>query len=129
MSILSDHKQTEQVTDEEFMTLRQLLKLIRHERQWVNEFVSSLSYLAKRDKELDAAHVGGQLLQAWQNDPLNRDSHPGVLHCIGEAAGPIESAWVEISDRKFQELRNYLAVVRDGGWLAPSISRKRSGVR
>jgi hypothetical protein len=121
MPILSDHKQTEQLTDQDFTALRRLLKLIRHDQQWIKEFISGLSHLAE-DEKLAAAHVSAELIQAWQNDPLNKASQPGVLQCIGEAVGLIESAFLEIDENEFLELQNYLAVLRSGTWLADRIS-------
>jgi len=91
MPIISDHKSTEQATDSEFETLTAVLKLLRHDSQWVPSFIKDLAEHAKRNfsgfwvpTPRGFIH---HLLQQWANEPANIAGFEGALSALGERGG------------------------------------------
>jgi hypothetical protein len=120
-NLLSDHKRTELVTDEEFEILCKLLNLIRDKRQWMNTFMEGLSFFGEDSHTPRPKRIIYQVIQNWFNDAANTPEHDGVyngvLACIAETGG-----YDEITPAEFHQLRDYLAALRGGYWFAGCVA-------
>ena len=120
-NLLSDHKRTELVTDEEFEILCNLLKLMRDKRQWMSTFMQGLSFFGEDGHTPQPKRIIYQVIQDWFNDAANTPEHDGVyngvLACIAETDG-----YDEITLGEFHKLRDYLYTLRGSYWFAERVS-------
>ena len=116
-NLLSDHKHTEPITDEEFEILCKLLNLIRDNRQWMSTFMQGLSFFGEDGHTPQPKHIIYQVIQDWFNDAANTPEHDGVLACIAETGG-----YDEITLEEFHKLRDYLYTLRGSYWFAERVS-------